>query len=180
MQERELIDDISLFTVLPNSKNNLLLENLKYLESGYDYKIWGMDKLSQVIDRIQSFPNIILVMRGVNHLYGFSAIFKTEEGLESIIFIHEEHRGKNIARILNHSIASAAKRMGLPVHAKLKTNNHAGVKAYSKTFPHIEPIVESDHYIWRLTEGNYEHWQYEYRDKNMTEDLYWALLKFKK
>jgi GNAT superfamily N-acetyltransferase len=199
MEEYEPECDISLFLILRNGKRNLLEDNAEMLEEGYDYPVWGNETLKELLLDIAQHNNVTFAIRRARKVIGFFSVIQLDaskslhsdsEGLsegiegkvwETVMFIHKDHRGGHVSRLLHHSLASAAKRLNLNVVAYLKLSNARGIKAYRKAFRNIEPVIleETQHAVWRLTNNHLEHWQFPYKDKELVNVLFWDLMKLK-
>lgn len=146
--------------------NSLLEENLAFLESGFDYPVFGVPTVKELLQKIYYFYSrkTIWLIQYEATVVGIYAIGNFPEPIngkdnwyETVIYVHPDYRNLGIAKMLTLSTAkSFEKKNRLNLLVEVRTDNFRSINAHKKIFPDV-PLVLVEHedfnaYQWRLTE----------------------------
>lgn len=166
--------------------NSLLDSNLEYLEQGFDYPVFGVETVKELLNKIENFyqrKEVWLIQHGAN-ICGIFAVGNFPESLEgkdnwfeTVVYIHPEYRGLGIAKLLTLSTAKAFENKNANLVIEVRTDNDASLKAHAKIFPEIKPVLvnnaDFDAYQWRVADEN----KVEVETRWLAEELGYGISK---
>lgn len=146
--------------------NSLLEENLNFLELGFDYPVFGVHTVKELLNKIDKFysQKTVWLIQYKEKIVGIFAVGNFPEPIdgkndwyETVIYVHPEYRKLGIAKMLTLSTAkSFEKKPWLSLLVEVRTDNEISIKSHNKIFPEVTPVhVKHENfeaYQWRLQE----------------------------
>ena len=133
---------------------------LPYLEDGFDYPVFGVKTVKELVKKIEHFYDTqsTWIVQYETKAIGVFALGKLNEEhdnapgfVETAIYIHPEYRRKKIASTLTYTAALSALKTNLPFMVEVRTDNSRSISTHKTVFPDTEliPAVYPDFEAWQ-------------------------------